>query len=402
MIAKSDSVLSEGAYTLCGDDERGYDFVTVAELQPLRELHLSAPGVLSLYVDITPQRLVEIPLERRVEALLKAEEEKLTEKWEVQRFQQAAQHVMEHLSFEYRPSGRGLAVFCAPEQALRRVYHLPVGGEDKLTWADHAYLRPLLMLMDEYERYGVVLVDRERARFFLYYLNEVAEYGLALKDETPPRTRDREPGALKHLHWLEEQYKQHFRSVAKMVMRLDEHERWPWLALGGTDENTSALMKELPKTLQERVAGVFHAPVTTNLVEVRDEVTTIERRVEEKVEAERVEAVITNAHKGQGATLGLADTLGAVQQGRVQTLVTRAGFRHKGWRCQNCGGLVADLTDQRPPACPYCEGALIAEADIIDLAMGVVAEQGGMLEVVRGPMAERLLNEGPVGALLRY
>jgi peptide subunit release factor 1 (eRF1) len=402
MMAESDLTLSEGAYTLCGDDERGYDFVTIAELQPLQELHLPAPGVLSLYLDITPQRLAEVPLERRVEALLKEEEEKLTEKLEVQRFRQAAQRIMEYVYFQVRPSGRGLAMFCAPEQDLRRVYHLPVGEEDRLKWADHAYLRPLLMLMDEYERYGVVLLDRERARFFLSYLNEVAEYGVAVKDETPPRTRDRGPGQLKHLHWLEEQYKQHFRHVADMVMRLDEHERWPWLALGGADENTSALMKELPKSFQERVAGVFRAPVTANLLEVRDEVAVIERRVEKKVEAERVEAVITGAHKGQEATLGLADTLWAVQQGRVHILVIPVGFRHKGWRCQNCGGLTADLTDQRPSACPYCEGALVAEVDIIDLAMQVVAEQGGILEVVRGPVGERLLSEGPVGALLRY
>lgn len=64
MTARSDFTLSEGAYTLCGDDERGYDFVTLAELHPFQELHLPAPGVLSPYLDITPQRLAEVPLER--------------------------------------------------------------------------------------------------------------------------------------------------------------------------------------------------------------------------------------------------------------------------------------------------------------------------------------------------
>jgi erythromycin esterase-like protein len=37
---------------------------------------------------------------------------------------------------------------------------------------------------------------------------------------------------------------------------------------------------------------------------------------------------------------------------------------------------------------------------IIDFAMQVVAGQGGTLEVVRGPLVERLLREGPVGGLI--
>ena len=400
--ADNDFSVDEGLFTLFGDDERGYDFVTAEGLQPLRELHLPTPGVLSLYADITPQRLAEAHLEQRVDALLKAEKVKLRDKQETRRFQRAAERVQDHLRFEFRQSGRAIAAFCAPEQELWRLYHLPAAVDDRLIWADHAYLRPLFMLMDEYERFGVALVDRERARFFLYYLNEAAEYGIAAWDQTPPRTRDRGPGQLRHLHKLEEKYRQHFRHVAEILNRLFERERWPWLVLGGVKENNSALEEELPEILQERVAGVFQAPVTANLSEVRDEVAEIERRVEGKVEAERVEAVITGAHKGKGATLGLPDTLLAVQQARVLVLITLAGFRHKGWRCLNCGGLTADLAESPQPVCPYCAGSLAVEEDIIELAMQVVVGQGGILEVVRGPAAERLSSHGSIGALLRY
>ena len=392
----------EGVFTLFGDDERGYDFVTPEALQPLREIHLPAPGALSLYVDITPQRLAEIPLERRVEALIDAEEKKLAEKAELARFRSAAQRVTEHVRFQFRPSGRTLAIFCAPEQDLWRVYHLPAPLKDRLVWGDHVYLRPLLMLMDEYERYGVVLLDREKARFLLYYLGEVAEYGIAQHDVTPPKTRDQGPGQLAHLNWLREQYAHHFRNVAEIVARLYEHERWQHLVLGGTAENVDQLREMLPKALQELVRGSANIPVTADFNTIREEVSAIERQVEAAIEAERVEAVITRTFKGQKAILGLADTMTAVQQGRVHILVVPEGFKHKGWRCEQCGGLIADLTDQRPSACPYCEGPLVAEEDIIDVAMQQVIDQGGHLEVVRGPDRERIQREGPIGAILRY
>jgi peptide chain release factor subunit 1 len=401
--ANTYSTTSEGIFTLIGDDERGYDFVTMETLRPLQEIHLQTPGVMSLFLDITPQRLGEIPLEKRIDALAKrVEDERLIDKRERKSFEQALQRVLAHLRFEFQPAGRGFAAFSAPEVDLWRAYHLPVSLDDRLVWADHAYMTPLFMLMDEYERYGVVLVDRERGRFFLYYLNEVAEYGIAVWDHTPSRSKDRGPGQLRHLHWLEEKYKQHLRNVVDITAQLFERERWPWLVLGGVEENTSALMKELPDNLQERLAGNFTAPVTANFNEIRDRVGEVERGVEEKVEAERVEAVIVRAHKGEGGTLGLPDTLLAVQQGRVHILVTLAGFHQRGWRCQNCGGLTADLPDGSQSNCPYCGNALIAEEDIIDLAMQVVAGQGGNLEVVRSSAADRLSAEGSVGALLRY
>ncbi len=43
-------------------------------------------------------------------------------------------------------------------------------------WEDTPYIAPLLEILDEYERYGVVLADKEQARLFTVFIGEIAEH----------------------------------------------------------------------------------------------------------------------------------------------------------------------------------------------------------------------------------
>src|SRR5712672_3434848 len=57
-----------------------------------------------------------------------------------------------------------------------RVCELAVNVHNILSWRDKPYVRPLLELIDEHERYGVVLTDREHARLFSIFLGELEEH----------------------------------------------------------------------------------------------------------------------------------------------------------------------------------------------------------------------------------
>lgn len=109
-----------------------------------------------------------------------------------------------------------------------------------------------------------------------------------------------------------------------------------------------------------------------------------------------VKTVITAASKGHQGTLGLEDTLRAVKDGRVMTLLVNDGFRHKGYLCQGCGHLTIRAND----ACEFCGGQFVEIPDVVDLAVTEVMKAGGEVEIVRD-IAE-LVNAGKIGALLRY
>ena len=53
---------------------------------------------------------------------------------------------------------------------------LPVSLPTEARYRPDPYLRPLLETLDEHERHGVVLLDRQQARLFSVFLGEIEEH----------------------------------------------------------------------------------------------------------------------------------------------------------------------------------------------------------------------------------
>lgn len=98
---------------------------------------------------------------------------------------------------ELRPleGTRLLVIFAAAD--FFQEYRLPVALPSRLYVDPDPYIRPLTVLLDEFNRYCVVLVDRKRARAFDMYLGEMeeaVEYWRARPRAGSPRAREGVPG----------------------------------------------------------------------------------------------------------------------------------------------------------------------------------------------------------------
>jgi peptide subunit release factor 1 (eRF1) len=106
--------------------------------------------------------------------------------------------------------------------------------------------------------------------------------------------------------------------------------------------------------------------------------------------------VITVAHKGGAGALGLEDTLVAMQQGRVFHLLVDREFHQPGYQCSVCQAMVT----QALLACPYCGGALVETADIVNLVVQRAVDAGLRVSVLdHGPQTAGI---GGIAAVLRY
>jgi peptide chain release factor subunit 1 len=309
-----------------------------------------------------------------------------------------------YVELEYDRQGSGLALFSGGDFWRAYTLAFPVG--DTIYVGVQPYIKPLADYADAYDRYGVVLVDREGARLFLFNQGVLQEATGMLGEEIKAQLSDATgrggrsgagPGLGKSPgvdHKIEHIAAQNLREVVDLTQRFYRAGHCDRIILGGTDQNRARFMSLLPKSLEGKVIG----EVTIDMYASEDEVLARSMPVIQESVADRkaalVDSVITAAHKEMGS-LGLGRTLLAMQERRIQTLVIQEGFQHVGRACTNCGYLTLSESDM----CSVCGGEMRVVDDIVDDLVHRAIEMD--IEVVFVD-SEALAEAGGIGSIWRF
>src|SRR5579883_3017540 len=352
--------------------------------------------VLSTYLNLTPDRQIRRTYRVAFEDLVRQLE--LTIPGEQRAaLAREAERVRQYLGTA-PPAGRGVAVFSCTPRRLWEAVSLPVVVGESVHLGRRPYVRPLLDVLDEYERYAVALVDKEKARLFTVYLGEIEEHALVV---------DPVPGKHDEGGWSQANYQRHheahvywhLKRVADELSALLRRRPFDRLVLAGPEEATSELRRLLPRPLRQRLVATFPAELFASPAEILDRTLAIERDVERKEDAHLVERLIETATARGLAVLGFAATLEAVWTGGVHQLVVADGLEHPGSECPGCARLALDV----PSSCPVCREHPLALSDVVERVIERALEEGGTVKSVMGPAADRLRERGEgIGAFLRY
>jgi hypothetical protein len=185
--------------------------------------------------------------------------------------------------------------------------------------------------------------------------------------------------------------------VVEELTAIVDRTRVSRIIIGGPVEAASILIGELPKRLEQMVTGAISVPLDANGERLMEEVRAVQQRYEQEDEARLVDSLITAAHKGDRAVLGISDTLEAVQQQRIYCMVVTRDYHVEGKECDSCHVLVVDGQEK----CSFCGGKLEAAPDLINRASYRVLEQSGKVQIISGAAAGKLERIG-VGAILRF
>lgn len=294
-----------------------------------------------------------------------------------------------------RSHTRGLAMFSSSASGLWKVVELPVPVRSQVVVNNTASIRQLETVVDEYERFGILLVDRQRARMFVFELGELIDSSEVF--EQLPRGDDVDHSRTKdhnHSHTAAMLH-QHLRHAAEVAFEVFQGKGFDRLIVSTPDELGSELVGVLHPYLQERIEARCHIPVGSSHDEIRAAALEVEASVERRKEAELVEKLREASGAGRRATTGLKDTLQAIVERRVDTLLVSHGYEAPGWRCMGCGHIAAIGR-----ACPVCSAEMVQVDDVIDEAVEEAINQSCDVEICVGNADLDVL--GRIGALLRY
>jgi peptide chain release factor subunit 1 len=377
--------------------------ISKADIEAIVE-RKAVPGspVLSLYLDIDQSKANN--LQRRFEAslndMLRSIEASLDET-QLQSFSADSERVRRFVS-GLEPQGKGLILFCDDSENFFWSREIKPSVRNNTRWSDTPYIVPLLAILDEYERYGVLLVDKAHARLFTVFIGEIAEHYDALApapvrhiktsgtDHILSETRFQHKADM-HVHW-------HLKHVAEMLDKLVDQYALDRLLLAGPVEATSELQHLLSKRVRNRVIERLSLPINASEHEVLEEALRVERRVEREMEKQIVEELIAGGDGHHPFTHGLEPTVRALCEERIWRLVYAGGFSPSGGQCANCGMLFARTVG----SCDYCGGAIKPVDDLLERTVERVLEQDGKVEEVEGDAAIRLREVGNIGAILRF
>ncbi len=359
------------------------------EIHELLALQTSHP-VVSVYLNTDPREGNADTHRRRLRNLLKRVHSKAD-----------AEVIREYFEVRHDWSGRGVAVFSCVGEDFFRAYSLGVPVRDMVWEGQRPYVRPLTALLDAYGHYGVVLVNKEQARFLIFHLGMLEEQEGFQGEEVRHTKRGgasqfpgRRGGAAGQTNYEAEVVERNMKRAAEAAEAFFAQHKVRRILIGGSEENVALFREALSKAWQSLIAGTFTMDIRASHAEVLTKALKIGQEAERRREERLVEEIQTLAAKGGPAVMGLDETLGAVHEKRIRILVYEEGYREPGYRCTGCGFLTVQVLEQ----CPFCETAFEAVPDAVELAVRRTLEDGGEVEVI-----PRKLDEiGHIGALLRY
>ena len=358
--------------------------------------------VLSLYLNIDQSKAVNLNrgFETAVANLFRriADEQNSSHN-DKQRFEAECEIIINFLR-DYTPKGSSVVIF---SDSTRNFWwhrdlqvELPTSGR----WSPQPWVRPLLEVLEDHDRFGLVLVDKQHARILTVDATGMEQHA-EIESDVPNKhvttgtdhiwsQGQMERDHTKHIKW-------HAKRVADELTSIVDRLKFSRIVIGGPVEATSIFTNELPKRLQQMIIGTISAPMDASYERLSNELRAVQERAELEDENRLVEAMITSAHKGDRAVLGISETLSAIQQGRIHCMVVARNYHIEGKECDSCHVLFSDGLEK----CSYCGGKLEPAPDLINRASHRVLDQAGKVQLVSGAAAEKL-SEAGIGAILRF
>lgn len=295
-----------------------------------------------------------------------------------------------------RQDANGLAVFSCSAEDFWEVFETPTRLRSQVYFEHRPYVAPLAAFLSHTKPTAVLVTDKQQARIFTIEHGRSHEWN-DIQDWVPHRT---EKGG-----WSQNRYQRHSDHWAKhhidradeLVLKLEQRHPFDWLIIGTEPDKRHEVVDELHPYVRDRLVGFIDVRVDAPESEVLSAARQEREKAEEHLVGDLMTKIQEYAGAGGRATIGLKDTVRALNEQTVHVLLVQQGYTYPGAFCPNCGMLVADQSVQ---TCPACDEPTQHADNIVDSAIQRAFELGSRVEVAT--RQNELQPIGCIGAILYY
>jgi peptide subunit release factor 1 (eRF1) len=359
-------------------DDDAYHLLTPAHLRTLAATESSDGPVLSLYLQLGPERRSRAGWHSVFSSLADETAKTIRDRRKRRVVRDELDRIENALNEELPELGRGVAFFACRTAGLRQQIPVSVPLPDGVHLGPQPYLRPLVRTRDEHDRFVLALLSQEHSRFFISQIGQVEEV-LQVRGERPPRLLAERVALAQGSVAVAEPVKREGRVLAEAARLVLAWFEGRHLLTSAPPEMRAAFVHDLPKELQQWMGGNFAVDLHAGVGEVAAAAEPAIEAREERATLDRIFEAGPN-----GAAWGERRTLDALWERRVLTLAVEDTFCQPGSRCRRC----ESLSEQFPSECPTCGSeALEPVGDVVELALERALERRAALELVRSEAA---------------
>lgn len=367
------------------------------ELEVLEKFNSEGNFVVSLFLNVSPQERKRSGYLSKFKNLIKTlPEDKISS------VREDIEKIEKFLQSERESFKKFIILYSCSKKGLWQRYDLNIKLNDEIIIDKTPYTSPLFDILDNYQKYGVLLVDKRTARVFLVFLGDIEEYGMVHHDHVPGKHKKGGWFALAEKRYerhTEHHVKMHLKDVIDKFGDFLRDREIRRLIVAGPDEAIYELMKMLPESIKQKIVGRALIEKYASAEEVLDKVMPIINEYEQMKESETLSELITRARKNDNAILGIDDVMKYLRDRRVMKLIVPKDYKIEGKVCSSCGF----ATQQNIDCCIECGGGFIQIANLVEQATEMALQNGALIEVVKDEKEKSLLIiNGGIGAFLRF
>ncbi|MGB9627279.1 MAG: Vms1/Ankzf1 family peptidyl-tRNA hydrolase [Thermodesulfobacteriota bacterium] len=298
----------------------------------------------------------------------------------------------------YEEGVNGVAIFSCNGNKTFLTYPSIIPFENQFFLSDSPVLRPLVRISSQYQNTLAVMVETDSAK-----LLEVSFEGLlgefSIESYVPGRHDQGGWSQARYQRHIKDHMDKHHKEVAEQLTELFDSNQWKHIVLIGQERVLANFKSFLPERVKLNIAETFSMDFSEGRSKVLRKVFERLLQRERSEINHEIQKLKERSPQGGLATLGLSETLEALNQGQVHTLYLLTSFSYKGGKCKGCGSLFVHLSGNPSLPCPLCKGGF----KMVDLGEEMMKASLRLDGEVKWVEENQVLKEHEgVGASLRF